>query len=162
MEPLGLTVERLERESVRNPLAPTVLFEGGRFPTPSGRMRLLTDLPEPPDEEPGYPLWLFSSSTERSQCSQWAGEPPALLEATCHPDAAPGLPDGADVVVESAVGSLRARLRLDPSQRTDVLIVPKGGHFDSGTCANALVRARTTDAGEGAAYLDCRVRVRPA
>ncbi len=162
VEPLGLTVERLEKESVRNPLAPTVLFEEGRFPTPTGRMRLLTDLPAPPEEEPGYPLWLFSSSTERSQCSQWAGEPPVVLEATCHPDAAPGLPDGADVVVESAIGSLRARLRLDPSQRTDVLIVPKGGHLDSGTCANALVRARTTDAGEGAAYLDCRVRVRPA
>ena len=50
-------------------------------------------------------------------------------------------------------------LRLDPSQRRDVVIVPKGGHFDSGTCANALVPARATDAGEGAAYLDCRVRI---
>jgi anaerobic selenocysteine-containing dehydrogenase len=162
IEPMGVPLERLERESVRNPLAPGVLFEGRRFPTPSGKMRLLTDAPAPPEEEPGFPLWLFSSSTERSQCSQWAGPPPSLLEATCHPDAAAGLADGAEVLVESAVGSLRARLRLDPSQRTDVLVVPKGGHLDSGTCANALVRARLTDAGEGAAYLDCRVRVRPA
>ena len=157
-----MTVERLERESVRNPLAGELLFEGSRFPTPSGKMRLLAELPPPPGEEPGFPLWLFSSSTERSQCSQWSGPPPALLEATCHPDAAHGLPDGAEVLVESALGSLRARLRIDPGQRTDVLIVPKGGHLDSGTCANALVRARTTDAGEGAAYLDCRVRLRAA
>ena len=162
VEPLGVTVERLERESVRNPLAPTVLFEGSRFPTPSGKMRLLTELPAPLEEEPGFPLWLFSSSTERSQCSQWSGTPPEVLEATCHPDAAPGLADGAEVFVESAIGRLRARLRLDATQRRDVLIVPKGGHLDSGTCANALVRARLTDAGEGAAYLDCRVRVRPA
>ncbi len=162
VEPLGVTVERLERESVRNPLAGELLFEGSRFPTPSGKMRLLAELPPPPGEEPGFPLWLFSSSTERSQCSQWSGPPPALLEATCHPDAAHGLPDGAEVLVESALGSLRARLRIDPGQRTDVLIVPKGGHLDSGTCANALVRARTTDAGEGAAYLDCRVRLRAA
>ncbi len=160
VEPLGLTVERLERESVRNPLVGDVLFAEGRFPTPSGRMRLLAEAPPPPGEEPGFPLWLFSSSTERAQCSQWSGAPPEILEATCHPEAAPGLADGSEVALESALGSLRARLRLDPLQRRDVVIVPKGGHYDSGTCANALVRARVTDAGEGAAYLDCRVRIR--
>ncbi len=159
IEPLGLTVERLERESVRNPLAPELLFAGNRFPTPSGKMRLLTELPLPPDDEPGYPLWLFSNSTERAQSSQWAGTPPDVAEATCHPDAAPGLADGALVVLESEVGRMRARLKLDPLQRRDVVIVPKGGHYDSGTCANVLVRARTTDAGEGAAYQDCRVRI---
>lgn len=160
VEPFGLTVERLERESVRNPLAGEILFEGGRFPTPSGKMNLLRSLPSAAAEEPGFPLWLFSSSTERAQCSQWAGPPPPILEATCHPDAAPGLSDGEQVLVESALGRLRAVLRLDPLQRRDVVLVPKGGHFDSGTCANALVPARLTDAGEGAAYLDCRVRIR--
>jgi anaerobic selenocysteine-containing dehydrogenase len=162
LEPLGLTVERLETESVRNPLAGNVLFAGSKFPTPSGKMRLLAQAPPSPEDEPGFPLWLFSSSTERAQSSQWAGPPPTVVEATCHPEAAPGLANGADVLVESALGGLRARLRLDPLQRRDVVIVPKGGHFDSGTCANALVRARSTDAGEGAAYLDCRVRIRPA
>jgi anaerobic selenocysteine-containing dehydrogenase len=160
--PMGATVERLERESVRNPLAGNLLFEAAKFPTPSGKMRLLSAAPPPPEDEPGFPLWLFSSSTEKAQCSQWAGPAPTVLEATCHPDAAPGFSDGADVLLESAIGRLRARLKLDPSQRRDVVIVPKGGHFDSGTCANVLVRARLTDAGEGAAYLDCRVRIRPA
>ncbi len=162
VEPMGVTVERLKEESVRNPLAGKLLFEGAKFPTPSGRMRLLTAVPPPPEDEPGFPLWLFSSSTEKAQCSQWAGPAPAVLEATCHPDAAPGLADGAEALLESATGSLRARVKLDPLQRRDVVIVPKGGHFDSGTCANALVKARLTDAGEGAAYLDCRVRIRPA
>ena len=160
IEPLGVTVERLERESVRNPLAGDLLFQGGKFPTPSGKMRLLGAIPPPPEEEPGYPLWLFSNSTERAQSSQWAGPPPTVVEATCHPDAAPGLEDGAPIFVESALGTLRARLKLDPLQRRDIVIVPKGGHFDSGTSANALVKARLTDAGEGAAYLDCRVRIR--
>ncbi len=54
---------------------------------------------------------------------------------------------------------MKAVLKLDPLQRKDVVIVPKGGHFDRGTSANALIRARTTDAGEGAAYQDCRVRI---
>ena len=162
IEPMGVTVERLEKESVRNPLVGDVLFPEGKFPTPSGKMRLIDSMPAPPEDEPGFPLWLFSSSTEKAQSSQWAGTPPAIVEATCHPDAASGLADGAEVLVESAIGSLRARLKLDPLQRGDVVIVPKGGHFDSGTCANALVKARLTDAGEGAAYLDCRVRIRPA
>jgi anaerobic selenocysteine-containing dehydrogenase len=162
VEPMGVTVERLEKESVRNPLAGNLLFEGATFPTPTGKMRLLTTAPPPPEDEPGFPLWLFSNSTERAQSSQWAGPAPTIVEATCHPDAVPGLADGAEVLVESAIGSLRARLKLDPAQRRDVVIVPKGGHFDSGTCANALVKARLTDAGEGAAYLDCRVRILPA
>ena len=114
--------------------------------------------PEPP-EEPGYTLWLFSNSTERAQSSQWAGPEPEVLIATCHPDAANGFSDGSLVVLESAVGRVRARLSFDPSQRRDVVIVPKGGHYDAGTSANALIRARATDAGEGAAYQDCRVRI---
>ena len=162
IEPMGVTVERLEKESMRNPLVGDVLFEGATFPTPSGKMRLLAVVPPPTEDEPGFPLWLFSSSTEKAQCSQWAGPAPTVLEATCHPDAAPGLGDGAQILLESEIGSLRARLKLDPLQRRDVVIVPKGGHFDDGTCANALVKARLTDAGEGAAYLDCRVRIRPA
>jgi anaerobic selenocysteine-containing dehydrogenase len=85
-----------------------------------------------------------------------------MLTATFHPAAANGFADGALVRVESALGSIRVRLKHDASQRRDVMIVPKGGNFDRGNCANALIKARTTDAGEGAAYQDCRVRLVPA
>ncbi len=157
--PLGLTAARLERESVRNPFVGKVLFEDRKFPTDTGRMKLVTTLPPVPPEEPGFPLWLFSNSTEKSQSSTWAGGPPDLLTATCHPAAANGFADGDVVFLESALGRLRVRVKLDPGQRRDVVIVPKGGHYDGGTSANALIRARTTDAGEGAAYQDCRVRL---
>ncbi len=157
--PRGITLSTLERSSVRNPFAEKVLFADRRFPTDTGRMKLVTSLPPSPPEEAGFPLWLFSNSTDRSQSSQWAGAPPEILTATCHPDAVSGFGDGEVVFLESALGRLRARLKLDPSQRRDVVIVPKGGHFDSGTSANALIRARPTDAGEGAAYQDCRVRI---
>jgi anaerobic selenocysteine-containing dehydrogenase len=157
--PHGITPSTLERSAVRNPFVEKVLFADRKFPTETGRMKLVTSLPASPPEEPGFPLWLFSNSTEKAQSSQWAGTPPDILTATCHPDAANGFGDGEVVVLESALGRLRARLKLDLSQRRDVVIVPKGGHFDSGTSANALIRARTTDAGEGAAYLDCRVRI---
>jgi len=158
--PLGINRTQLEREAVRNPFAEKVLFADRKFQTDTGRMKLVTSLPPSPPEEAGFPLWLFSNSTERSQSSQWAGTPPDMLTASCHPDAANGFGDGEVVFVESALGRLRARLKLDSSQRRDVVVVPKGGHLDSGTSANALIRARTTDAGEGAAYQDCRVRIR--
>jgi hypothetical protein len=37
--------------------------------------------------------------------------------------------------------------------------MPKGGHFDRGQSANALIEAVPTDLGLGAAYLDCGVRI---
>ena len=162
VSPLGVTVERLERESVRNPFVGEVLFEDRKFPTDTGRMKLVHAMPVCPPDEPGFPLWLFSNSTDKSQSSQWAGPEPEMLTATCHPAAANGFGDGDVVRVESALGSIRVTLRLDPAQRRDVVIVPKGGNYDRGNCANALIRARTTDAGEGAAYQDCRVRLVPA
>jgi anaerobic selenocysteine-containing dehydrogenase len=107
-------------------------------------------------------LWLFSNSTERSQASQWSGKGLGpRLPVTVHPDNAPGLANGALVRLYSAHGSLAAELVLDPAQRKDVAIVPKGGHFDRGQSANALIAARPTDLGLGAAYLDCLVRIVP-
>ncbi len=158
VEAAGVTLEQLERASVRHPFAEEVLFGDRRFATPSGKVNLVHELPTAPPEEPAFPLWLFSNSTEQSQSSQWAMPEPDLLHATCHPSAAPGFADGEVIRLESAVGAIRVRLRFDPAQRPDVVLVPKGGSFDRGNCANALVRARLTDAGEGAAYLDCRVR----
>jgi anaerobic selenocysteine-containing dehydrogenase len=162
LAPRGVTVARLERESVRNPFAETVLFGARKFPTDTGRMKLVHTMPVRPPEEPGFPLWLFSNSTEKSQSSQWAGPEPEMLTATCHPAAASGFGDGDVVRIESALCSIRVVLHLDEAQRRDVVIVPKGGNYDRGNCANALIRARTTDAGEGAAYQDCRVRLVPA
>jgi anaerobic selenocysteine-containing dehydrogenase len=162
VEAAGVTLEQLERSSVRNPFAEKVLFGDRKFPTASGKVNLVHELPPVPPEEPGFPLWLFSNSTKKSQSSQWAAPEPEMLTATCHPAAANGFADGAVVRVESALGSIRVRLKHDASQRRDVMIVPKGGNYDRGNCANALIKARTTDAGEGAAYQDCRVRFVPA
>jgi anaerobic selenocysteine-containing dehydrogenase len=140
-----------------------MLFAEGHVATPSGRVRLLDRLRHDAfaDEgDPERPLWLFSNSTEKSQSSQWAVDPGDRLPVTVHPDRAPaGLGDGDVVIVESARGRMRAVLRLDARQRRDVAIVPKGGSFDRGSSANALIEARPTDLGLGAAYLDCRVRI---
>ena len=63
--------------------------------------------------------------------------------------------------LESVVGSMVVKVRHDPLQRRDVALTPKGGHMKGGRCANALIHARTTDLGEGAALYEERVRIVP-
>lgn len=163
----GIDVERLEAGAVRNPLAPPVLYADRTFPTPSGRVNLLTEAAAPSPDVPGYPLWLLSLSTEKSQSSQWTASPrsgahvpdgPCVV--TVHPDASPVV-DGARARLQSAIGEIEVRVRHDPRQRRDVVILPKGGHLRSGRAANALIRAAVTDIGEGGALYDERVRLLP-
>ncbi len=165
----GVTLAALREEgAVRNPMAGRLLFPDRKVRTPNGRVQLLTRLADQPPiatppARPGAsrPLWLFSNSTEKSQASVWSGK--GLGErawVAVHPDAVPGVPDGAVVVVESVTGSLEAELRHDPTQRPDLCVMPKGGHFDRGHSANALIPARATDLGLGAAYLDVLVTIR--
>ncbi len=167
----GVNLELLRKHgAVRSPVADPLLFRLGRVLTDSGKVQLLTEAPAEPEvvappAKPGAsaPLWLFSSSTEKNQASQWAGQGlPDRVWITVHPDAVPGLAAGMTVRVYSEIGSLEAELRLDSAQRKDVAIMPKGGHFDRGHSANALIAARATDLGLGAAYLDCLVRILPA
>lgn len=158
----GVTLETLEEGPIRNPLPPKVIFEDRRFLTESGRANLITD--EPPEgepTEPDFPLYLMALSTDKSQSSQWVKpfEGPAVV--TVHPDAARGVPDGALARIESRVGSMVARIRHDARQRRDVALTPKGGHMKDGRCTNAIIRARTTDLGEGGSLYDERVRIMP-
>ncbi len=162
--PHGVTLEALERGPQRNPLAPPILFADRRFPTASGRVNLIQEIdPEPPRPTAGRPLLLMALATERSQASQWPSrrqEGPATV--TVHPDAAGGLGAGDRARLESDVGSLDVVVALDPGQRRDVALMDKGGWYGRGRCANVLIRARLTDAGEGAAYYDTPVRLVPA
>ena len=167
----GLNLEAMRSHgAMRSPVSEPLLFKSGQVMTENGKVQLLDDVPDAPELEPppalpgaSAPLWLFSNSTEKSQASQWAGK--GLGESTwieVHPGAVPGLRAGTRVRVYSTVGSLEAELRFDPTQREDIAIMPKGGHFDRGQSANALIAARATDLGLGAAYLDCLVRIVPA
>ncbi len=158
----GVDVDRLEREAVRNPFAPLVPFENGVFPTPSGRMRLVHEVPVDPAPDPVHPLWLMSNSVRDAQGSQWSVPLPDVWPATCHPSAAPGHADGDVVTLCNEQGAMKVKLAFDDRQRGDVVVVPKGGPLSKGQCANVLVPDTLTDLGEGAAYLDARVRIEPA
>lgn len=159
----GVGLEDLRDGAKRSPFAPVpVLFADGRVATPDGRVRLLGELPPGALDEPPADgrLWLFSNSVAEAQASQWSGIAPERLPVTVHPDAAPaGLAAGATVRIAGEAGELIGTLRLDDRLRPDIAVVPKGGSLDRGTAANALIAARATDAGLGAAYLDCRIRL---
>jgi len=159
--PHGVTLEALEAGPVLNPLPPKVLFADRRFPTPSGRVQLLTTPPAPTQIADG--LVLMSLSTEKSQAAQWAVAPRAHLPCTVHPDvaAAAGVAAGEVATLISSIGRMDVQVVVDARQRRDVALVPKGGHLARGQCANALVAARTTDHGEGGALYDERVRLVP-
>lgn len=155
----GLSLEDLERGHGEIP-HPQVLFEEG-VPTPSGRVRLIDHLPRREPVDPDRPLWLFSVSHPRSQASQWVEEPEGPLPATVHPDACPGIPDGAAAFLVGALGRLPVRIRHDARLRPDLVVVPKGGALDRDQAVNALIPQRTTDLGDGAACFDVRVGVEP-
>jgi anaerobic selenocysteine-containing dehydrogenase len=175
LRPHGITLEQLEAGPVRSPLSAQVLFAPkpgestpSGFATASGRVNLIHDpalateaAPPQPDGE--YPLLLFSLSTEKSQSSQWPVPPSGPAVLTVHPDvaAAAGLGEGGLAQLESRIASLVVRVHLDSRQRRDVALIPKGGHLRQGRCANALVAAKLTDAGEGGALYDEPVRLRP-
>jgi hypothetical protein len=73
---------------------------------------------------------------------------------------AAGVAHGGIARLESAIGSIAVRVCHDLAQRRDLALIPKGGRFRTGLCANSLIRARLSDHGEGAA-LDELVRLVP-
>lgn len=180
----GVDLERLEAGVVRNPLAAEVVFPEGRVHTPDGRARLPTRPGPAPAADPIFPLQLMALSHDLWQSSQGAappqptlpagvtsgqgvawtaadkgGGPEDLAEVRVHPEAAGDVADGAVARLRSVVGELLVRVRHDPRQRRDVVLMAKGGGWRRGWCANALVEARVTDAGEGGVLYEQGVRL---
>ncbi len=158
----GIDAERLERESLINPFREPVLFSGHRFPTPSGRMRLITEAaPAAPPIDPAFPLRLLAVSAPRAQSSQWSVDPRGEADVLrVHPSCTSGHLDGARLLLESAHGSIEVTLRHDPRIGPGLAHMPKGGMLRDGCCPNLLVGARETDAGGGAVYYEEPVRLR--
>jgi hypothetical protein len=148
----GIELDDLEREALRNPLTQPLLFADRKFFTPSGKVNLITEPPPTAALPPGdYPLYLLALLTRESQSSPWVDRAPSPPQLTLHPSAAASLPDGAACEIESPLGRM-----LDPRQRPDVALVPKGGTRAAGSCANSLIEAKLTDIGDGGAlYEEC-------
>lgn len=161
----GVTPEEVMAGPVRIPWAPMVPYSGGRFNTPSARFRFVTGLEDVPSrcEDREYPYHLLSISPKEWLCSETTAEEGArTATVTLHPAEAErlGLAEGESVAVASPLGEIRCLLRLDPSQRRDTAIVPRGRWGSSGSSVNLLTRDVVSRVGKGAAYYETKVTVR--
>jgi anaerobic selenocysteine-containing dehydrogenase len=150
----GVTLEQLEAGATRSPFASSVLFEGLRFPTPSGKMQLVGELPPAIPVDAEFPLTVMAASTPKGQASQWSVAPPEAPEVRIHPTTANGFASGQRLRLETRQGSLTVQVVLDPAVHPSVVLMAKGQMARQGGCSNALVRAEETDIGGGAAYYD--------
>ena len=159
----GASLDDIRRGPVRSPNGPSVMFADRKFPTTTGRVNLTRTVDTTPSSATAErPLLLTSLATAAVQGSQWLnGAQDDHLPATVHPDSAAGFNADDVVTLESDHGQLTVRLKLDANQRRDIVLVPKGGWLDKGRCANALIKAQATDAGDCAVYYDTPVRIRP-
>jgi anaerobic selenocysteine-containing dehydrogenase len=157
----GASLDDIRRQPVRSPNGQSVMLSDRKFPTETGRVNLTKTVNTTPSVATAdRPLLLTSLSTAAVQGSQWLnGAQDDHLTATVHPDSAAGFRSDDVVTLESEHGQLTVRLKFDAHQRRDIVLVPKGGWLNKGRCANTLIKAQTTDAGDCAVYYDTPVRI---
>ncbi|HEY4910285.1 MAG TPA: molybdopterin dinucleotide binding domain-containing protein, partial [Methylomirabilota bacterium] len=139
-----------------------VPWADGRFATPSGRFvfpdRFDDDLGLPTAE---YPLHLIAQATAdamNSQILEADQEGLITAEVSPHVAAQAGATDGDVAALVSPRGRFEVRVRVDPSLRPDIVVVPKGGWHKHGRNMNVLIEPRFT-AGTGTAFNQNLVRL---
>ncbi len=146
--------------------APMAPYTDGVFPTKSGKFEFMTafnpaDLREP---DPEYPYKLVNVAPHKYLNSERTlDEHEPLPPVRLHPDEAAkrGLAAGDTVLVESAAGSIRAQLFLDPDLRPDCLVAERGGWIKAGHGLNRLTTGMESVVGAGTPYNETAVTVKP-
>jgi len=183
----GLSIERLKEGPAYPPGHEQIAFADGRFPTPSGRIELVSDqaaerwsvdrLPryrEPEEsvrngEPPEFRLYLMTPNTKNRIHSQFGNlrmiqrvDPGPAVHV--HPaDAADrGIRDGTPVRVFNRRGDFRLPARLDSSLKPGCVSVTNGWWIQEGGTVNFCSPGRETDMGHGAAFHDTLVEVENA
>jgi anaerobic selenocysteine-containing dehydrogenase len=162
-------------------LEPEIQFEGCAFPTPSGRVEVLSEaaerdghgrLPRPhADSSPsGARLRLLSPATAWMMNASFANEPKierraGALTVFVHPDEAlsRGLVDRAQVLVKSETGELGAVLAVTDDVPLGVAYLPKGRwpkREPGGANVNVLTASRASDMGRSATFHGTEVTLR--
>lgn len=177
----GISLERLKQGPIRHPLIGPVAWQDRKFPTPSGKYELYSDLAAQkginplPDYVPaaeagapaaGYTLHLLTPHHRdylHSQFVNLGNEGDELLAPIVwlHPRAARerGLTDGDRVTVSTPRGTLSATVRLTDSQREDTAVIFQGGWRKFGAGVNLLTPERESDMGLTIPYYDCLCEV---
>lgn len=177
----GLTLEALREGPVLAPGSEEVAFADLAFPTPSGRIELLSEeaarrwsvdpLPgysAPQESSPGaYPLTLLTPNHKNSIHSQFVTlsclrDPGPRLHLGPGDAAARGIRQGDRVRVFNARGELFLPANLDLSLLPGCVVAFNGYGAEHGGSVNLLSLGRETDMAHGAAFHDNLVDVEKA
>ena len=179
-----LSLEDLRRGPVLAPGSQEVAWSNLVFPTPSGKIELLSEearerwrtdplptyspnaeRPATPEAAP-YPLHLLTPNTKNRIHSQFGNlptirglDPDTFAEMSPADAAARGISEGDRVQVFNDRGTVEVSVRLDNSLRPGCLVIHNGWWLSEGGGVNLLSAARETDMGHGAAFHDNAVEV---
>ncbi len=150
----GVTYEALKQRPLPNPLAETVPLADRRFGTPSGRFEFTDRAPSPRSTSGSRPLHLVATKTLKMVNAQintehLASEP--LVRVHSQTARERGLEQDDVVLVESAVGRVRARLKIDDDVRSDVLLFNPAAWRGDLQGVNQLRESALADMGDAAA-----------
>jgi anaerobic selenocysteine-containing dehydrogenase len=161
--PHAITFERLAERPALNPLAQPIPFADRTFGTLSGKVELIGRLDQLESTAVAAPeLHLMATKTLKMVNAQInEDDRPAGPSARVHPQtlATHGLIDGAEAVVVSASGRVRATLHTDEAVRRDVVLFNPAAWRGDLQGVNQLREAIGTDVGKAAAMHATRVRL---
>ena len=188
LEPLGLTLDDLKSGPLPVPGGENVAFADRVFPTPSGRIELVSaeaaarwgvdplpraDLPDETaaagDHDPATPLQMMTPNTKNRIHSQFGNldlikqfDPGP--EMTIHPDDARvrGIEHGDKAILFNQRGEIELPARIDAGIRRGCVSVTNGWWGEQGGMVNLLSEGRETDMAHGAAFHDNLVEVKRA
>lgn len=164
LEKKGVLVERVLKEPVRCPVAPTVPFKEKIFPTKSGKFEFITTMNYEERVLAEFPLILVTNFSKKWLLSQ-------ILEKD-HPQhpwirigtetaKVYGLRNGDKAVIRSPVGQLEVKVNVDSTIRRDMVVMPVGTWIKRGGGANVLTEDIISNFGQMAAFGDTRVQLQP-
>ena len=182
-----LSIERLRQGPVLAPGTLEIAWSDFNFPTPSGKIELLSEearerwdanvLPifggnierTAAGDARDYPLQLLTPNTKNRIHSQFGNlpsirslDPDTFAEMSPADAADRGIVDGDRVKVFNDRGRVSITVRLDHSLRPGCIVIHNGWWLSEGGGINLLSAARETDMGHGAAFHDNAVEVERA
>jgi len=184
----GLSLARLREGPVLPPGHEEIAFVDGEFPTPSGRIELVSleagqrwgidPLPVFEEAEESvrgrsaggpYSLYLMTPNTKNRIHSQFGNlqmirrlDPGPFVHLHPRDAGSRGIVDGASVRVFNDRGELSVPARLDHGLKPGCVSITNGWWISEGGTVNFCSAGRETDIGHGAAFHDNLVEVEPA
>ncbi|MBI5679882.1 MAG: molybdopterin-dependent oxidoreductase [Methanobacterium sp.] len=160
----GILLEELQKAPIRVQSAPKTPYADKKFKTPSGKFEFINDFEYKDGSNHEFPLrllsimpkkWILSGIPENEHKK-------GILEVHAHPDIlkAQNISSGDEVLLESAVGSLIAKVIEDEEVRKDYVLTYLGGWLKYNKCVNILTKDMISERGNGTPYNETFVRIK--